>query len=409
MEFSKIKSNITLYTDFDKVVTINNLNICSKFNSKINIKKENYCFEIKKYKKKEGSKKKDFGLFDEENNKTIFSVPPFLNKKIKIHKEEKKSKNDKKIIKDDELYKLKKLINLKIIKNDKKNNEINQLRYLIGLEPIELDENKKNTDFSKNLIYEKNFNKINRKKKIKLTYYYDLCFILNKILLGNIPKIDFLNISPLKHEILLTILLRKYEKYLNNSIIKKIQREKNFKKKILIFLELLQTENFKISLKKNDQKMKMIFSISMKKLKIKFFNINNLKNNKNLKRKSNFYKFYFDSKENLNLLEKIQMIKKKKSKHHFNQKELFLYFMSKKFKSEFLIYLNWFFKENYLNNLNKKLENYFKNYEKKYVNNIQSGKQIISDIKKSKKFKFPWNIYEIEDGILKFNNLIRNL
>ena len=297
-------------------------------------------------------------------------------------------------------------------KHKKENNELDELRKLIGLNPLKKKEKNLEKQISQQFkiektIYEKGYQKKIRRKRFKLKFFYDLVFILNKAFLGEKQKIHSFNLCPLKSEILYLLLSKKFKKILNPRIILKIDNESCFKKKNMIIFDLLDTQEFKCSSKRAEEKMKFVFNSTIKKLKIKFFFNNNLKNN--YESEKMFFKFYFGNIENLKLLDKIFFIKNKKTKHHFNKKDLIIYFLSKKFKNEFEIYLNEYFNKIYIKSIYNKWENFFKRYERNSLSYSECCEKIISHIKKCKRVKLPWNVYEIDQAVDSFKHLINNL
>lgn len=400
-EYKQKFSNTTVFTNFDEKLINSKINVSDS--KKIENSNKEEKIDVKKITKVE--KNNLFFQMNPEKKNHEFLFPSLPKEKLKV---EDSSYNFK-------VFSEKKNKNFLFLNSgNKEKNELNELRMLIGLRPIvkreSIEEKKKKineVEIKKKTIYERGFNKQNRKKRFKLKFFYDLCFILNKIFLGGKPKISSFNLCPLKEEILFLILFQKYKKFLTKKMIVKMEKEELLQKKITFFLNLIDSQDFKISRKRAEENMKFIFNMTLKKLKRKFFHIKNLKNN--FKNEKHFHSFYFENENNNKILEKIIFIKSKNSKHHFNKKDLAIYFMSETFKKDFQIYLNQNFKQIYLKYMTKKWENFFKRYEKDCNNFNKCTKKIINQIKISKRFKLPWNMYEVEHAILSFNALMSKL
>lgn len=288
-------------------------------------------------------------------------------------------------------------------KNKKeKNLDINYLRKIIGLEKktINKQENlKKKTQ--NQALYERGYLKSKRKKRFKLKFFFDLCFILTKIFTGESPKIKSFNLTRFKEEILFLILLRKYKKYFSPKHLKFFQKLKNFREKLNQIIYLITKQEFQKSFKREEENMKFIFNTTLKRMKIKFYQKNNFSFNEENEKK--FYNKYFNFSKKNNLIGNLFSEKKI---HNFNKKDLVVYFMTKHFKEEFEFYLDQFFKIIYLKEIYKKWENFFKIYEKKYCDYEICIEKILEKMRNSKRFKFPWNINEVDSAIFSFHKIL---
>lgn len=260
--------------------------------------------------------------------------------------------------------------------------------------------------FKEKSIYEKGFFKSQRKKRFKLKYYFDLCFLISQIFKGEIPSYNiFKSINKIHQNLFFSMILKKFENcfylyeknwFSNNQIKNKIKFEK--------ICQLIESNKFAFSKKRKEENMKFVFNGIIKRLKVKFFQENKidhpLKNSRKL-----FYEHYFKKTNNLFLFDNLS----KSKKIIFNKKILKIYFISNLFKKDFNYFLKNFFKKIYVKNINKKFEFLFKKYEKHYHTHEKSSNAIFKNLKTKKQFKFPWTIYEVEESIKGFEIFLRNI
>lgn len=259
-------------------------------------------------------------------------------------------------------------------------------------------------DFEEALtIYERGYSKKKRKKRFVLKHFDNLVRFLTKIFQNKRPSFNLYQLNNESQQIMIRIFVNK-----NNNILSK--REKLyyfnddiiFKEKFEKMMNNLELKKFQKSFKRKEENMKFIFNTIIKKLKIKFFQENNYCFNE--KSEKLFYEYYFQRKENLSLCNILS-----KRKAILNNKILTLFFSFKKFKKEFLFYLKNYFKKIYLKEINKKLENMFKRYEKKYPDFKICSEKILDTLKSKNKFKFPWNIFEVQNSIYEFYSILNDI
>ena len=415
-EKTRVK-NYTLHEHF----TLNNVRMINSLKKyKVEENKNTKQEELFKYIKPEISKKDELLNNINLNQNFILNRPPIVIslKKYKVEEEKKNNTNTKndsnleyqqqKILKKDNLLKIdKKLKEEELLKNTKeKNLDINYLRKIIGLdkEKKPLEEIEPVKAVVKQGLYERGYLKSKRKKRFKLKYFFDLCFILSKLFVGEKPKLISFHLSPLKEEILFLILLRKYKKYFTQKNLSYFQNLKCFKEKLEKMIELLTRQEFKISYKREEENMKFIFNTTLKRMKIKYYQKNNYCYNEENEKK--FYNRYFSYARKNKLLEKLFLTKKI---HHFNKKDLALYFMAKNFKNDFETYIDEYFQIIYLKEIYKKWENFFKIYEKKYSKYKKCSQMIVTKLRNCTRFKFPWTINEVDAALFSFNKILEKI
>ena len=204
-------------------------------------------------------------------------------------------------------------------------------------------------------------------------------------------------------------------------ILKEIMKKKfgidfdNFTKKkkcVRVFLKKLENIKKIGSKKRAEEKMKFVYKNSLKSLKNKYINESCFARNKF--ELDDFYNHYFRKiieKQKLGLVDFYDPLNSKvKNNKSLNSKYLNLIFQSEKFKFDFFQYYD-FFKYYYIKSLTKKIEIFFINFEKSFLNKKMENKEDIFDqvifyLKTSKKVKFPWTHFEIDNALLYFKKKI---
>ena len=253
-------------------------------------------------------------------------------------------------------------------------------------------------------IYERGYLKPKRQKRFCLKYFDNLVNLLTKISKGKRVHLnEFDQINHNGQKIFLKIFLNKYKNNISKEekfffLNKKVTNVEKFEN-IMNFLEL---KKFKISSKRKEENMKFIFNTIIKKLKIKFFQEKNYKFN--TRSENIFYKHYFQKKDDSSISNIFS-----RRNIALNTKILSLYFSFPNFKEDFLYYLKKYFKNIYLKHLYKKWENLFKRYEKRYLDFSTCCEKFLESLNSKKKFKYPWNIFEVENSIKEFHNILNHL
>ena len=256
-------------------------------------------------------------------------------------------------------------------------------------------------------IYENNFLRKKRKKRFKLLYFNDVCKILSSFSKGKILSILNFDLEPQKQEILLKILVNQHKTIISPELRKSLESsESSFTEKYNIFTDFYINNSMNKSIKRLEEEMKFVFKTTLKRMKIKFYQENNLKLSK---KKINFYHHFFDKVKYKNIFNKIFCEKTNEPIRLVNKKILFCYFLSNKFKEEFFSFLNNQFENVYLKSIFKKWETFFKKYEKKYFTLDECCKNIDIHINKTNKIKYPWNIIEIKNSIETFHKIVSKL
>ena len=259
-------------------------------------------------------------------------------------------------------------------------------------------------------LYEKGFLKKKRKKRFKLKYFHETCNILSEIFIGKEVNLDNFKLDLKNQEIIFFLLKKKYEVYFKK-MEKKLYENNDIsiEKKLKILLRYILSSKDIISKKRKEENMKFIFKTTLKKMKIKFFQIKNLDINRI--NDTEFYLYYFKMKKKNDFFQKIYSINKKtKKKTEFiNKKALALYFSSKKFEEDFFFYLINHFKELYMKGVNKKWQVFFKKYETQYKNFDKCYMKIIEYIESEVRLKFPWTSFEIDFAIQNFYTIMKEI
>ena len=263
-----------------------------------------------------------------------------------------------------------------------------------------------NSEIKKKSIYEKGFFKSQRKKRFSLKFYSQICFLISEVFRGKIPNFKiFDNLDKISKKLFFQMIIKKFENIFSSS-------EKNFflkseiinKKKFEKICEIIEQKRFSISTKRKEENMKFVFNGIIKRLKVKFFQENNIDDS--LKENSKlFYEYYFKKTNNLFLFDNLSRSKK----IIFNKKILKIYFISDLFKKDFIFFLRNFFSKIYLKNVYKKFEFLFKKYEKKFFTYEKSSNVIFKNLMSKNKFKFPWTFFEVEQSINAFEIFLRNI
>ena len=256
-------------------------------------------------------------------------------------------------------------------------------------------------------IYEKNFLKKKRKKRFRLKKFGDLCYILTMIFKEKEINIQNFNLHPKIQKILIKILIDKNKLIIPSNLLSFLKDEKtSFLVKLEKILLFLKKNTLNKSYKRLEEEMKFVFKTTLKRMKIRFYQEKKLKLTDN---KIVFYKHYFDLEKQKKVFEKIFCLKSQEPLRLVNKKLLICYFISKKFKQEFLYYLNNQFEKIYLKGIFKKWETFFKKYEKKYDNLEICCDSIIKHIDSTDKIKYPWSFTEIQSSIKSFHLILKNL
>ena len=246
-------------------------------------------------------------------------------------------------------------------------------------------------------------NKNERKYKSKLKKLKNVSLLLKKIFRNESIELEKMDIEIYEIKILISILERKFNKkfliiYPCNIV--------EFKK---ILAKILNTIKSEISKKRVEENNKFIFKFILRRLKLRFFNENNLKNNKETN--DLFYAYFFSEnakKKKMALIEFYDPLNLKPIKKSLNNKYFQLIFQSEKFKDQFLMYNDELLTESYLKLLEKKFHKFLKKYEKVFQEkrNNFAAEEIVKTIKGSKRIKFPWTKNEIETAISFFRKNI---
>lgn len=382
-----------------------------------NLNKIDYNMEIKVNKKKlnivNGCDAKIINFLNHNKNESLVgiqhripineSIEKVLIKKVKI-----------KIVKTD----LKNDFNKFLKHNDEKNEKIKNINFIkeIKLAPVHRPVNNfyglvSKSDLKKcGNLYEKGFLKKKRKKRFKLKYFDKSCQILADIFCGKNVDLDTFELKIKSKEIIYLLLKKKFDIYFQKSeIISSEDDNKDIHIKLNKLIKgILKFKNI-ISKKRKEENMKFIFKTTLKKMKIKYFQIKNLKINRMNDKK--FYFYYFQIENKTEFFKKIYSInKKKKRKSEFiNKKSLALYFSSQKFKNDFLFYMRNHLKSLYMKGIYKKWEVYFKKYENQYQSYDESHENIIIYINNEIRLKYPWTNFEVDLAIENFYTLLKEI
>ena len=335
------------------------------------------------------NKKMILSSFTEIPKKNINIILPIKEKKKILPKKQKESRK---------LKTQQKIIN----KFEKENNyisEISKQKKLFNLEG----------EIKNFRIYERNYNSKRTRFSTKLKNFKKICHIVTHTFLGkNLKSKDIIDLDEKQLFILCEIFKKKYDL--------KFEVENSKNKYIKKIFEIHKNLINKISKKRIEEKIKFIYKNTLKSLKIKYINENNFQNNK--KSIESFYNFYFkDLAKKLNIPLKSFYdplnLKGGFKQKSINFKFLKLVFSSKKFKNHFFKYLTYHFKYLYQKNLIKKVDAFFYKFEKKYFREPDEikNKHLIDYLKSSKKIKFPWSFFEIENAtefFIKKVNLLGN-
>ena len=288
-------------------------------------------------------------------------------------------------------------------------NDNQKVNFLIKLHDIKKEENQNvNNDLSFKI---KENNSVNFEKKDNKLYFeqndgvddFNLYHLngLYKILIKIFKNENIIeNDLKLKKEelnILNYILKRKYNKKMTK---KELILSSN--KQIVIIKKILKT----ISRKRPEECYKFIFSRVVKYLKKKT----------DFKHHENFYTYYFkeiSDEFNIPLLDFNYPFKKSSKKNYKAFNGIFFghVFSSKKFKEDFLNYIENIFVEKYKKEIEKKNKMILFKWDRKFKDK-RNMQIILPKIKnyllKNKKSKLPWNLKEVNMAILRMVSIAKN-
>ena len=258
------------------------------------------------------------------------------------------------------------------------------------------------SNFLKNEV--KNPKNIKKGFQSKLILFGKCSFLLTKIFKGE--KINFgdYNLEEYEHNIIKNILIKKYSCKKNNIEIS------NEKKNLNFYYEKIK--NFSSS-KRPEENNKFIYKNNLKIMIKNFLQKQNLKKNKENERL--FYIYYFSEiskKKNISLKSFYDPLNVKQKVLTLNNKFLNLIFASKNFKIDFFETLKNDLPNHYQDLIIKKFEKFFWKFEKKRFligKKYQITSKLIDYLFKSKRVKFPWDNYEIEEAIRYFKKRIQGL
>ena len=324
--------------------------------------------------------KKSMSLTKKQQNKSFFGSNIFNQKDIEneILKEEKREKNQ-------------------ISKNIKQHKKM----FSFEEEQINIDV-EKNIDFRfeeklPHPIYE---NRNERKFKSKLVKLKNVSTYLQKIFKNESINIDKMESFEIK--ILITILERKFNKNLSFRKFGSLIEIKELLKKTLNLFKK------QVSKKRVEENNKFIYKFILRRLKLRYINEKNYKNNQ--ESSDLFYSYFFSDlskKKNLHIIEFHDPLNLKNMKKSLNNKFFQLIFQSERFKNQFLNYHDDYLMEAYQNLLEKKFHKFLIKYEKYFRENKNDAvENIIKNISNSTRIKFPWNKNEISNAMLFFKKNI---
>lgn len=265
-------------------------------------------------------------------------------------------------------------------------------------------ENSKKLDISfsnsEEILIEKEVSNLNKLKNLK------------KIII-QIFKGEFEDFQLKRYEIkILFFILQKKFKIQNLPISEKeleLSEISDLKKKLEIFFFKIQENK---CLKRNEEKNKFIYKLTMKSLKDKYYKKYGRK--KNCYDEKRFYEHYFKNlvnKLNLDITEFYDPLNQKTKKKCLNNSYFQLIFSEKLFYKDFFDIVENILKNKIFRSHSKKFEKILSQYESFFENvNFEDAiNNILKKIKESKRIKFPWNNQEIDTAIHFFCNHIKIL
>ena len=251
----------------------------------------------------------------------------------------------------------------------------------------------------------------NRVHRIKVKYLSDLTDTISGILEGREEDWGTKTLLTAQMDLLKVILKKKFKNSSKNSfLMTSLEELRNLN-------EISKFANYIVSTKRTEENNKFVYKHTLKYLKAKYNQENNLPFNR--ESEESFYKHYFgdhaaERKVQLKTFYDPLNSKSQSKSKTISNGHLILLFTCRKFKNDFFNYLDSGFKEDYQSSTFKKIEKILLELEKKLEDNsgLEKEKLIrkyISEFAQKKRVKFPWSSKEIDAAMCHFSKQVNRL